>query len=372
MHLLRTAGPTEATAVIQRALRGVQTGDQPTGHADTPAAEILQRDARPVVPAEVVQPPSTRSSAPATGAPAPQEAATTDAVRSADTDLGGQFLSRTFTGASGQRAYKLYLPRHRTGAPAPLIVMLHGCTQDADDFAAGTGMNALADRHGAVVVYPVQPQSANPSKCWNWFKPTDQQAGKGEPALIAGITQEVMRAHDIDPARVYVAGLSAGGAMAALMIDRYPSLYAAAGIHSGLPAGSAHDLPSALAAMHGGKGMPTRKAATAPTLARRPLIVFHGDADHTVHMANATQLLAPFEASGGRAESEKGQDRAGRAFTRKRVTTRDGVDAEQWIVHGAPHAWSGGTRAGTYTDPTGPNASAEMLRFFLAHPRQPG
>ncbi|MDR5879723.1 PHB depolymerase family esterase [Caballeronia sp. LZ032] len=275
----------------------------------------------------------------------------------------GQFSTRRFVGAAGQRDYKLYVPALPRGEPLPLVIMLHGCTQDADDFAAGTRMNALADTHGFIVAYPVQPQSANASKCWNWFKPSDQQRDQGEPSLIAGITREVMANHSVDPKRVYVAGLSAGGAMAAVLAHAYPDLYAAAGVHSGLPVGCAHDLPSALAAMRGGKPRANARR-TGPSC---PLIVFHGDADATVHLANANELVREFSASEVMIDGAS----SARKNTVRIMTSPTGVDAELWVIHGAPHAWAGGSSSGSYTDPSGPDASAEMIRFFLNHPRKP-
>jgi poly(hydroxyalkanoate) depolymerase family esterase len=210
----------------------------------------------------------------------------------------------------------------------------------------------------------VQAQGANASKCWNWFQPADQRRDSGEPSLIAGITREVMANHPVDPARVYVAGLSAGGAMAAIMLRAYPDLYAAAGVHSGLAAGSAHDLPSALAAMRGGKGVASRGPVAAVD---RPVIVFHGDADATVHASNADAVLRGFEPDA--AASPRAASSGGRACSVRRYRSASGAAAEYWTIHGAPHAWAGGDARGSYTDPSGPDASAEMLRFFFDHPK---
>ncbi|MDR5780582.1 PHB depolymerase family esterase [Caballeronia sp. LZ065] len=287
------------------------------------------------------------------------------------TEQQGQLSTRRYVSAAGQRDYKIYVPVLPRSEPLPLVIMLHGCTQDADDFAAGTRMNALADTHGFIVAYPVQPQSANASKCWNWFKPSDQQRDQGEPSLIAGITREIMANHSIDPTRVFVAGLSAGGAMAAVLAQTYPDLYAAAGVHSGLPVGCAHDLPSALAAMRGGQPRSNARRSARADSHPRPLIVFHGDADGTVHLANANELVRDFSASEVITDGASRNDSRARKHTVRIMTSPTGADAELWVIHGAPHAWAGGSSSGSYTDPSGPDASAEMIRFFLNHPRRP-
>ena len=242
--------------------------------------------------------------------------------------------------------------------------MLHGCTQNPDDFAAGTRMNELARSQGVFVLYPAQSKQANPQGCWNWFKHSHQARGRGEAALLADMTREVMARHAVDTQRVYVAGLSAGGAMAAILGEAYPELFAAVGVHSGLAAGAAKDLPSALAAMKSGAG--TRGAAASGI----PTIVFHGDADATVHQRNGAEVMARSTGSQSAADVESGTSAGGRGFTRSVHRAPDGsVRAEHWLVHGAPHAWSGGSGAGSYTDARGPDASAEMLRFFLQAPR---
>ncbi|NMG73471.1 extracellular catalytic domain type 1 short-chain-length polyhydroxyalkanoate depolymerase [Aromatoleum diolicum] len=297
---------------------------------------------------------------------------------------GARFITGSYTNPAGTRSYKLYVPSAYRGQALPLIVMLHGCTQNPDDFAAGTRMNEQAEKQPCLVLYPAQSAHANGSKCWNWFKPSDQRADAGEPSLIAGMTREVAASFNVDPRRIYVAGLSAGGAMATTMAMTYADIYAAAGIHSGLPHATAHDLPSALAAMQG-NAAPARRGTTRadtgrPAVRAIPIIVFHGDRDATVHPRNGEQVIVQFASSEARAcerpetdanprvNVERGQVPNGRAYTRTTYHHASGSPhVEQWTIHGAGHAWSGGSTRGTYTDPRGPDATAEMLRFFFAH-----
>lgn len=397
-RLTREGKLTEATALLRGALRGEAPAAATSPHSASPAATAQPRvfDVDPVTgetsdsaqasgPGASVRGGAAAGRWPGGGLGAAVMPRMTDAVRrltglargarpaeapSAAEPLadGGRFLDGSFSCAAGQRGYKIYIPSSPRGATMPLLVMLHGCTQSPDDFAAGTRMNALAEEQGCLVVYPGQPKSANPQKCWNWFSPGDQQRDQGEPALIAGITRQVMREHAVDPRRVYVAGLSAGGAAAAIMAQAYPELYAAAGVHSGLACGAARDVPSAFAAMRQGAAAVDQVTATGRRVV--PTIVFHADQDKTVHPRNGDQVIAQFATVAGlRTEMQRGQVPGGHAYSRTIHADAGGQPVlEHWLVHGGGHAWSGGSPAGTYTDPRGPDASREMLRFFLEHP----
>ena len=347
-------------SALQEAMRLMRSGDL------SAATRAIQHG----LGADIPEPPPH---APSPAPHAPHAPSTFEALPDASAS-GGTFAARVHRGAAGARPYKLYTPEIEPGRLAPLIVMLHGCTQDPDDFAAGTRMNQVAGGMGCYVAYPAQTQRANASKCWNWFKGGDPRRGRGEPAILADLVRELVRDHPIDPARVYVAGLSAGGAMAVILGRTYPELFAAVGVHSGLPYAAANDVPSAFAAMRDASGarVSRRRSEAAPI----PTIVFHGDCDTTVHPCNGAEVAA------------QGADRddEGSAFVpmeTERIDVADGhsctrevarddagrVLAEHWLVHGAGHAWSGGSAAGSYTDPRGPDASKEMLRFFLEHPR---
>jgi poly(hydroxyalkanoate) depolymerase family esterase len=279
----------------------------------------------------------------------------------------GSFIAGVYTNSHGSRRYKLFIPSHDAGKPLPLLVMLHGCLQDPDDFALGTRMNSIAEEQRIFVLYPEQSEAANQTRCWNWFNAANQQRDQGEPSIIAGITREVIGSHNIDARRVYIAGMSAGGAMAAIMAATYSDLYAAVGIHSGMPYGAARNFLAAIAAMKDGATIGARLPSK-----RIPLIVFHGDQDMMVSSRNSEQLVAQWlgdSVVNRRQETSTAQAREGngRAFTR--TLYGDGAGhavAENWLVHDAGHAWSGGGSAGSFADRLGPDASREMVRFFSA------
>lgn len=358
-HLTQAGQLGAATWAIQQALGGLpRQGLQPAA----PAGEVIDVEAVELRgPAGTPSRPAHQPASPAAGQPASGGAAAA-AV--------GSFTSGKHRHGGLQRGYKLFLPPGAAGRALPLVVMLHGCTQDPDDFAAGTGMNALAAEHGVAVLYPAQAQEANPGRCWNWFKHSHQGAGRGEAALIASLARSVVQTHGLDAGRVCIAGLSAGGAMAALVAAAHPQQFAALGVHSGLAPGAAQDLPGGLAAMRSGAS----GAQPLPV----PTIVFHGDQDSTVHPSNADALLAAAIQGAPPAPGAATQRRSGLSATGQRHTrTTHGQPgqpphAELWLLHGAGHAWAGGLPAGSYTDPRGADASAEMLRFFLAQPRRRG
>ncbi|GAC1649949.1 MAG: PHB depolymerase family esterase [Ktedonobacteraceae bacterium] len=394
--LTRAGRLTEATALIQRALAGQSTThvvEAEPDHADAATEAVFHvlddsslstetlreglahasrtgksATLRPAVARRMLFPDALRVPK---GMPKTVEAlpSVMPNVESSSVQAGGQFVEKTYTNTAGTRSYKLYIPSGYTGQAVPLVVMLHGCTQTSVNFATGTRMNMLAEGETFLVAYPEQGSSANNSKCWNWFQESDQRRDAGEPSLIAGITQQIMSTHHIDAGRVYVVGLSSGGAMAAIMAATYPDLYAAVGVHSGLAYGAAYDLPSAFTAMKQGKRQHIRQLKQAV-----PLIAFHGDCDTTVAPANVDRLIEQWlqgTSDGRDVKVERGQVANGHAYTRSTYhDSRSQAIIEKWIVHQAGHAWSGGSPNGSYTNPKGPDASAEMVRFFNAHPRR--
>jgi poly(hydroxyalkanoate) depolymerase family esterase len=269
-----------------------------------------------------------------------------------------------FTCAAGSREYVLHLPQGREAPPCGLVLMLHGCTQTPEDFAIGTGMNAQADATGLMIVYAAQSRGDNAQSCWNWFSGADQQQGRGEPAILAGLVRDVAARHDVPNGPIFVAGLSAGAAMAVILGRTCPDVFAGVGAHSGLPYGCARGVTEAFAAM-AGQGTGTRG-----TPADRPLptIVFHGASDATVASANGQRIFDDTLAA-VRSQTEIVDDgtTAGRSFRRTTILGPKGeVSAEKWLIDGLGHAWSGGNPAGSYADAHGPDASAEMIRFFLS------
>lgn len=334
-QLTREGRLAEATETIQRAL----------GHL--PPVELSARDADPVVLEDVTDV-DYREVAPAASRP--------DAFVLHDYGFGGK-----------RYRYRVYEPG-TTDGPRPVMVMLHGCKQNSDDFARGTAMNELARKHGVVVVYPEQLRSENNMGCWSWFEPAHQQRGSGEPAMIASLAAKVVGEHGGDAERVYVAGLSAGGAMALLVAQLYPDVFAAVGVHSGLPSASARDVVTAFAAMRKGAGTPV------PHPVAVPAIVFHGSADKTVHPSNGKHivegLVATLQAQGRPVDARRQAiESSGKRPATRTVYAAAGGPAqiEHWELAAGPHAWSGGRAAGSFTDPSGPDASEAMLAFFLQH-----
>ncbi len=380
-RLTQTGRLQEATDAIQIALRGAAANGAAAGRVPSPPWAGNRFFA---LPGGAVQTPSPWAEHDAGVGMNPHGSA---GVQSGS----GEFSSGGHSHGGLTCRFKLYQPPGQAGKTLPLVVMLHGCSQDADDFAAGTGMNERAREQGFFVLYPQQGTNANPSRCWNWFEPQHQQRGLGEPALIASLTQAVTQQHNIDASRVYVAGLSAGGAMAVIVAAAYPELFAAVGVHSGLPGGAASNLAQALMVMQSGQvGIVMRATDAGASRAAKallhpqaavPTIVFHGDQDQTVHPRNGEKVIAAAlgVAAGapdahahpsGRARVEQGVSAQGRRYTRSTTHDEQGQAlTEHWLVHGAGHAWSGGHASGSYTDASGPDATLEMLRFFLEHPK---
>ena len=376
-QLTRSGHLLQATQAIQRALSGLPAAAGATSSAAVSPAAAGRLPSAAAPCAQVLEGFVTEVEAPQAS----------DLLRHAHRGAG-EFIAGSHHHAALTRAYKLYVPPGAAGRCLPLVLMLHGCTQDPDDFAAGTAMNDRAREMGFFVLYPAQSPSANASRCWNWFKHNHQQRGSGEPALIADLVRTLIEAHGIDARRVYVAGLSAGAAMAAIVAAAYPEVFAAVGVHSGLPLGAAGNVSEALAAMRGGGGdgaglhnpaRGRRAAAAALTPPPQvPTIVFHGDQDTTVHPRNGEQVIgaalrAAADPAGAvaAAQVQQGASGRGRRWTRTTYPGPQGrLLAEHWLVHGAGHAWSGGQAGGSFTDVDGPDATREMLRFFFAHPQR--
>ncbi|WP_200331066.1 extracellular catalytic domain type 1 short-chain-length polyhydroxyalkanoate depolymerase [Thiocystis violacea] len=354
---------SEATALMQRALTGCSL--------DLAAAQTssVADDAQSVAGAAAGPQPGAGAGKTAVQPDAPSP----DAVRRVDGARPMRGFTRgSYSNTAGSRDYRLFVPERRLDVKPPLLVMLHGCAQDPEDFAAVTRMNGLAEVEGLVVLYPAQSLGANVSGCWNWYSPEHQRRDAGEPGILAGMTRQVVASLDADHARVFVAGFSAGGAMAATLAAIYPDLFAAVGVHSGVRYAAAQDMVSAMSVMaQGPSGREQSPRAVRPV----PVIVFQGDADMTVHPANAAPLVAQFlpDREGGagpiRVEREALVSAGGSGCSRARYFDGAGVlRAELWTLNGLGHGWSGGDVTGRFSEPEGPDASQAMLRFFLSVP----
>jgi poly(hydroxyalkanoate) depolymerase family esterase len=360
LNLTKAGRLAEATELIQRILgSSSDSGESSSKSGSSPDIPLLN-------PLSRVAEPLRKALQNAQGLQVPLERPQVQGQAPPPDSLGaGVLLDKTYANGSGARRYLVYVPPGCPTEGVPVVVMLHGGTQAVHDYAAGTAMNKLADLHHFLVVYPEQDAAANPMRYWNWFRPQDQRTGHGEPALIAGITEQVIGDYNADRNRIFIVGFSAGGAMATVMAATYPDLYAAAGVHSGLPYGAAYDVQSAFALMRG-ENLPSRQDSAL----RIPLIVFHGDRDQIVNVVNAGHIRQqrlgadPVATAGEGVTATRGQVSGGRSYARTIYAADAEVLLELWIVHGAGHAWFGGTSGRSYTDPSGPDASAEMVRFF--------
>lgn len=285
-------------------------------------------------------------------------------------DTTGRWLSRNWRGPAGARSYNVYLPAgHQPNQPAPLLVLLHGCTQTAEGFAEATRFTELADRHGFLIAAPKQTRANQQARCWRWFDPAHQGRDRGEPAILAGITRAVTDETDqwtIDASRVYVTGISAGGAMALIVAANYPDLFAAVGAHSGLPYRSARSVPEGLIAARG-HGF----TAPAPQVPPPPLIVFQGGRDRVVAPSVGNRVVRQWLGQSAVAENPRNTTYLSHAGFHTSVThwagNRGPRHIEHWQIDELGHAWSGGLVGGSFSDPRGPSASEAMWDFFAAH-----
>ena len=303
----------------------------------------------------------------------------------AGTAAPGRWVSGEYTNAAGTRRYQLYVPAgYDAGKPHMLVVLLHGCTQDAADIARGTRLAEHADRERFIALLPEQPESANAKKCWNWYEPAHQARDAGEPSMIAGMTAKAMTDYRIDPDRVHIAGISAGAAMASLVAVAYPETFASVAFHSGIPWQSATNVMAALGVMSKGvteeeAGALAARAATAMGKGAHPIpaIIIYGGSDKVVNTANgratavmwarmnstiagsASPVLDAISSTSVENEYHVERHSYGKA----------GRDVVEIRVEELGHAWSGGSSSGTFTDPKGIDAMAEVVRFFASHPR---
>ncbi len=360
LDLVRKSNLAEATALLRKAL----SGEEARGRSDPEALQLP--------PGSTLAPPTGRPLGEvlrALRARSPMLPDTADAPAAPDArlahDFGERFASRTYRGAAGSLNYRLYVPADHQQRDLALLLMLHGCTQNPEDFALGTQMNDLADEFGLIVAYPHQPRRANASGCWNWFDRRHQNRGSGEPAKLAGLAQTLAREFGVRKERVFAAGLSAGGAMAEVLAATYPDVFDAVGVHSGLSYKSALDVPSAFAAMKG-----TVVADSAPVAANDNgcrKIVFHGGADAAVHPANGERILEQAERGPNplKRSDLDWQTESGRVRHTVLKDPKGRPIVEHWFVEDGGHAWFGGDARGTYTQSVGLDASRVMVRFFL-------
>jgi len=303
----------------------------------------------------------------------------------------GRVVRGTFRNAAGERPYALHLPDRDVpagGKGRALVVLLHGCTQDADDVARGTRLPARAGERGWMVLLPEQPASSHPRKCWTWYDPGHQGRGAGEPSILAGMIEEVVRTHGGDPGRVYLAGVSAGAAMASLVAAAYPELIAGLALHSGLVYAAAGSVGDALGAMQRGAASPEphaerAHAAMGPRARVIPTLVLHGEADQVVAPINGAQAARqwfltnalsrgqPLDTTSGATDHVQGEV-GGYGVRRSTYRAKDGTPlAHLVLVRELGHAWSGGSAEGTFTSERGPDATMEVLDFFSRLPQRP-
>lgn len=382
----RARRPPTPAAAMAKAVRSATRALPPAARALPTAAASLTKPA-------LTKPARPKRKRPASARSTKRKAAARRPGTAASAGVRGRWISARFTGPAGTRAYKVYVPTGlRKTTKVPLVLALHGCTQNADDFAAGTRLNDLADRQRFVVVYPEQGVTHNAQRCWNWFRPQHQFRAQGEPAILAGIVRKVSQETArwrIDPERVYVLGISAGGAMSVVLAATYPELFAAVGVHSAPPYRSASSPAGALAAMHGRAVAPPIDAAVLEAMP--PMIIFQGTMDGTVSSGNgqrvADQWLAYHQHGVGRTGSppvgrprvtsspapRPTTARSRRGYTVNRWYAGGQKVLELWTVQGLGHAWSGGSSAGSYIDGRGPRATTEMWKFFSSQraPRVP-
>ena len=358
LALVRKSNVVDATAIIRKALSGdkMQNPD-----ANTQVKRLSLAGSAPTV-ASVQTPPRTVP----LSSFRHKEVGNSAPTKTRHTRAGtGNFTSRIYHHTERDLSYMLYVPTRCSAHAQSLLLMLHGCTQNPNDFAIGTQMNSVADEFNLIVAYPLQPKTANTSGCWNWFDARHQKHGSGEPAMLAALAENLRCEFAISENRVFAAGLSAGGAMVEVLASTYQRQFTAVGVHSGLPYGAATSLRNALGAMKGSSKIEPHLNSEVAGRSRR--IVFHGSSDATVHPSNAERIVNQSRRhSRNLTKVEYTNKINGREVTRTIWEDENGAAmVEQWVVRGGGHAWFGGNRQGSYTDPKGPDASREMVRFFL-------